>query len=258
MRAAVLMLVPAACGAALLTPADRTSGPRAPGDPLAFTQNAALLGRVGPAPEVGHRFRFRNASGEAVTVVGLDPSCGCLDPKLSGGTAIGDGREFAPGEEGSVEVRMSTVGEPPGPQRYTVNVRTRQGGSAVDQRVVFAVELPEAKVTMTPPAVAFLQVRGEAGERSVTIRDPRPRPLSVLGVDSDSEWVTPSLTSAADGRETVVTVACREGLPPGRRDATVSVRTDDPDYATLRIAVALDGGTSRRADPTPVTGTGSR
>ena len=246
MRGIVLLLVPLASLAAVLVPASPTPSAAAATPPLAFRQYAAVLGEVGPTPAVGHRFRFTNGSDTAVTVTDLRPSCGCLEPTLEGGTETDDGRRYEPGEDGSFEVRVLTAGETPGPHAYTIDVTSRAGEETYRRQLHFTVTLPEAKVTLTPREVFFYQLSGEAGEQTVVVTDPRSDPLTVTSADSKSEWLTTEIRAEPDGHRTTVTLRVPEGLPPGLTTAWVKIRTSDPDYATLKVAVAMNGGSSDR------------
>ena len=76
----------------------------APRDPLAFEQYLVNLGSPPPRAEYAGRFAFRNVGSKPLVIQKLEPSCGCLNPRL-------EKKEFAPGEQGEFYLRVRAAND---------------------------------------------------------------------------------------------------------------------------------------------------
>jgi hypothetical protein len=213
-----------------------------PASELQFDQYGVSYPLVAPTPVIEAHFDFHNRSPAAVTIEGVEPSCGCLRWHLAGAR-----KTFAPGETGSLVVRMHTANERPGPHFYTLDVQIR-GMRTHTEQLTFRVTLPERKVSIEPSEVYFYQLNGGADSRTIYVTDHRGGdgpPLEVLRVDSPSEHVAavagaPELDPHGRRRIPIVlTVPAR--LPPGRETTFVRIVTSDADFSQLAFPVLLQG-----------------
>jgi hypothetical protein len=218
----------AACLARATVVAPVPVGDAAARPPLAFDQYAVNLRQVPPRPVIQAHFGFTNRGTRPVTITRLEPSCGCLNPRL-----VRDQRTYHPGEMGRFYVAVHTANESPGPHAYTVKVHylecglgngecgMEQSDSALraphsapdaatsdlrppisadpgaseqpqrhEQLVTFRLALPEQKVSVEPAEVYFYQLTGEPDERTIYVTDYRGGRLEVTGAACTSELVS--------------------------------------------------------------------
>lgn len=71
---------------------------------LAFEELNFNFGKVKQGESLEHIFRFTNKGTEVLIIQSVQASCGCT------GAAIGDKKEFAPGEKGEIKVTFETQG----------------------------------------------------------------------------------------------------------------------------------------------------
>lgn len=232
----------AACLTHLLASPSIEPQVRTPLEPLAFDQYLVNLRQAPLRPTLEADFHFTNSADEAITITKLEPSCGCLQPQLAGGK-----RTYEPGERGMFRVQVATVNEEPGPHTYTVAVRY-QTSEPHESQVRFKMTLPERKVTITPPELAFFQYNGEPSSRDVYLTDFRGDSLEVIGVSSSAEILSVAVQDAdvdeAGHHRIPIRLSVPGRVPPGRQMATVTIRTNDPEFDVVRIPVLIDGPTA--------------
>lgn len=212
-----------------------------PPPPLRTPTPVAAKGEVKAGPALAHTFELthRGPPG-AITITGVTAGCGCLRRSLSAGV-------LQPGETARLTVEVNTLTQPDGPNRWQAVVtytHTPPGGAAGPP-----AELPLAltaalsrEVSVSPPQVAF----SSAGEATqvVTLTDRRAAPLNVLKADSSAPHLTATIgprVEAAGGKPAsqAVTLKLAADAPPGHRDETVVLLTDDPAYPELRLPVRV-------------------
>ncbi len=213
-----------------------------PGNELRFDQYGVSYPQVAPYPVIEAHFDFQNCSPAAVTVEDVEPSCGCLRWHLAGAK-----KTFAPGETGSLVVRMQTANEKPGPHFYTLDVKTR-GHSRETQQLTFRVTLPERKVSIEPSEVYFYQLNGQPDSRTIYITDYRTDgspPLEVVRVESLSRQVTaevqPAETDDQGRRRIPIVLSVPGAVPTGRETSLVRIVTSDPEFTQMGFPVLIEG-----------------
>ncbi len=142
---------------------------------LAFDQYLVNLRQVPLQPVVEGVFRFENRGTRPITITKLDPSCGCLKPRLTD-----DKTRYQPGESGYFIVQVATANEEPGPHEYTIRVLYEDDGPR-EETVRFKLTLPELKVTVEPSELGFFQLGGQASSRTVYVTDYRGSEIALIG-----------------------------------------------------------------------------
>lgn len=141
--------------------------------------------RLEPAPfdeSARARFAFTNTGPGAVTITGLESSCGCTVPNL-------EKRTYAPGESGTVEAEF-TFGMRLGLQTKEVLVTTDETGVST-YLLTLEVAIPELYQAM-PQFVSWR--RGEpAAAKSIELRLLRPDLLQPASVESRDERIAAAL-----------------------------------------------------------------
>ncbi|MBS0260755.1 MAG: DUF1573 domain-containing protein [Planctomycetes bacterium] len=236
---------------------------------LVFDQYLVDLGHVPPSQDVAGYFDFTNRGKHPVEITALEPSCGCLRPRLEKLDRRGEARVvhqgsngsapvapervekriYEPGEDGFFSVRVQTANQSPGPKDYTVKVKYNDPEPR-ETVVTFRAVLPEEQVLVRPIALMFYQLgsgSGDSAPQTFEVIDRRKEHLKIVKIDCSRPDVkiTPS-TSEVDedgswhGR---FDVTVPNELPPGQAEAIVRVHTDDPadQYHVLRIPITLVG-----------------
>lgn len=211
---------------------------------LVFTQYAVNLGEVPPSRRVQARFSFRNTGRETVKITKLEASCGCLQPQLDD-----KHRELAPGEKGVFFLQVDTALQKSGVQKYWVTVHYTDPQPRTE-RVLFQIELPERRVTVTPRALVFYQFNERPTEQEIRVSDFREHPLTVHDVTCDSPFVTVKVGNTVKGEDggqhTILHVVVAGNVPEGMQETTIRIATSDGKYKGLAVPLRIVG-------PQPVT-----
>lgn len=217
--------------------------PTPPRPALAFDQYLVDLGPTQPVVELQGKFRFRNRGSEPVKLLDVRPSCGCLQPLVSG-------KEFAPGEDGQIIVRMRPANESPGKKEYFADVKYTDPEPR-EVRLTFKMELPERTIMVKPRALLVYQLSDERTIQELKVIDSREKPARIKDVSVNSPLVAVELGDRRPGEtggiESSINVVVEGAVSPGRHDAVITVYTDDPDTPELRVPVIIQG--PRPSDP---------
>ncbi|WP_437227177.1 DUF1573 domain-containing protein [Planctomicrobium sp. SH661] len=208
--------------------------------PLAFRQYAVNLHEVAPTARLTAPFAFWNRSQKNIEITKLEPSCGCLAPRL-----LGDRKQYGPGTQGLFEVQVETARETPGPHTYSIRVHYKVDEQVHQELVTFRCEIPERNVTVTPPELYFYQLSGQPIHDQIRVEDHRGKNLTVVEAISRSPHVKLSVgekETLAEGRSiTPVQITVDANLPPGSHHNFIVLKTDDPDFPVIRVPVFLQG-----------------
>jgi len=161
-------------------------------------------------------------------------------------------RDYQPGERGEVVVEVNTLSQPMGSHRWAFHLSYRSGDSVGETTIELTATLKQ-EVEIAPAALAF---RGEGPfSATVTIRDPRRKPkiLSVLpsAVTTSASFLTIQEQIKPCSLEVRVTPDC----PEGRHAETITIRTDDPDYPSIKIPVTIIREPKARVSASPARAT---
>ncbi|HWL10649.1 MAG TPA: DUF1573 domain-containing protein [Planctomicrobium sp.] len=233
-------------------PLERSLESTKPLSSLAFRQYAVNLREIPATGKITVPFSFWNRGRGPLEIVRLEPSCGCLAPKM-----LGERKIYGPGSQGLFEVQVDTAREPSGPQQYSVRVHYFDQGPR-EETVTFRLTVPERRVQVTPPELYFYQLSEGKLESTIRIADRRGKELNLVEVTSSSPNLVTEIQSKEVNAETTtipVLVTVKGTLASGSQTASLLVRTDDPDFPSIRIPVFLHG---KPKQPTlPVTTTPS-
>lgn len=220
----------------------RSLGP-APRESLAFEQYLVNLGAPPPRAEYAGRFAFRNIGSQTLKVLKLEPSCGCLSPRL-------DKKEFEPGEGGEFYLRVRAANEKPGLHEYTCKLKYDDGQER-EAEVRFKITLPEERVEIRPRALAIYQFNDQPTKREISITDfraaPDDRPLTRLEIVEARcrlDWVNVAIAESqvdeSGQRQQVVEVTVSK-VPPGTHNTTIEIETNLTEYSRLVVPLRIDG-----------------
>ncbi len=207
-------------------------------DKLVFSQYAVQLGEVRPTGTIPAHFDFFNSGETPIEILKLEPSCGCLAPRL-----YDDKKVYKPGEHGRFYVSVKTANESAGPKTYTVKVKY-DDGEPKERLVSFRLTIPEKKVSVTPAEVYFYQLDGSADFREIVVEDHRGRNLTITNVICPTEFATVTLgAKITDGQttRTPIRIDIPANVPPGRKTAVLTIQTDDSDYSVIKVPILIWG-----------------
>lgn len=207
-------------------------------DQLIFSQYALNLGTVRPTGTVPAYFDFFNAGETPLKILSLKASCGCLAPRL-----IDEKTVYAPGEHGRFYISVKTANESPGEKDYTVDVQY-DNGEVKNRSVSFQLTIPEKKVSVVPSEVYFYQLTGKADSREIVVEDHRGKALNILDVSCSSDHAAITLGEKiieGNSAKTPIRIDVPGDVPSGRSTAVLTMRTDDPEYAVIKVPILIWG-----------------
>jgi len=206
--------------------------------PLITATPVVDLGKVCAGPVITHVFELKNNGSEVLSLGDVTTGCGCQKAQVEPKTLI-------PGKTAKLTVTVNTLTQPEGPVSwhatlfYTAIV---EGGSTAVQQP-FSVQLTGKlirEVAVTPPAIAASTTG--ALTQLLVVTDRRGTPLTVKTATSTNKSIAAEVKPAvsADGkRSQAVVITAGAELPVGTHDETITLTTDDPAYAELRVPVRI-------------------
>jgi Protein of unknown function (DUF1573) len=202
---------------------------------LVFHQFLVDLGRVPLMKTVGARFWFTNHGRTPVEILKLEPSCGCLSPRLQK-------RVYQPGESGEIILPVETPNQAPGPHEYRVRVKYTDPDPN-ETTLTFRVTLPEQQVMVEPRSMmVYLLGTGDV-MRTLAVTDYPDFGLKLTAVRCDLDWVAVELGKTVKGpaghERHLVYVTVPGNAPKGRFRAIVSISTDHPKYPVIRVPMIV-------------------
>lgn len=209
--------------------------PELPG--LAFNQYMVDLQEVSATEEVYAAFDFRNTSAHPITITKLEPSCGCLQPRMRK-------QVYAPGEVGNFILRVKTALQQPGFKEFRVAVHYTDSEPRT-RDVFLRVTFPKEQIYVTPRALTFHQPGSTPVEGEVFMTDLRANPSEILGVKCDNEFVALKVmelaTTKQGARRQGVHVTVAGPVPSGKRDAVITIYTNDTEFHELKVPIQIFG-----------------
>jgi hypothetical protein len=206
---------------------------------LVFSQYSVNLGEVRPVETIPARFDFWNNGPRPIKITEIEPSCGCLAPKLFDGKTT-----YQPGEQGRFLVGVNTANEKPGEKEYRIRVRY-DDGQPREQTVYFRMTLPAMKVSVTPSEVYFYQLNGQPDSREIHVTDHRGASLEVQGASISSHQASVTVGEMSRTPEGHSTTPIRIDVPgdvsPGREIAVITILTNDPEFRQIQVPVLIHG-----------------
>ncbi len=229
-----------------------------PGDagPLTAPAPSADRDEVRTGPPLTQTFELTNTDPvAAVTITGVETTCGCLKPKVS--------REvLRPGEKTELTLTVNTLTQPAGHNVWRMTVRYRVAQPTADPTPPSvapdrALELKLSatlvrEVSVTPPMLA-ISTSGEVTQ-TVTVSDLRSAPLTVQSAATTNPHLKATVRPAtAEGgvRTQAVDLTVTAAFPPGQSDETLVLLTSDPACRELRVPVRVTKRTPGAVVATP-------
>jgi len=202
---------------------------------LVFDQYFVNLSEIHNSARVEALFHFKNCGKSPARITQLEPSCGCLNPKV-------EKRAYLPGEECDFSLGVLTTREKPGPHDYELKI-DYEDPQPRSVTVAFKIVV-RREVTVRPSQLLFYQNGSEgAPPQTIVITDMRPKPFRVTGATCKSHLVKvrvgPPIDDPDGGRETVVIITVAGRVPKEGVQTAVMLSTDDPRYPRIPIPIRI-------------------
>lgn len=211
-----------------------------------FEEKAFDFGPTPRGPQLVHHFRFTNKGDAPVSITRIRSSCNCI-------TATAPAEKVKPGESAAVTIRMDT-------RRFagakTETVYVVFAGPPVEEVPLKVQAQAREEFTLSPDKFAFGKV-GKGTAATATVRatlagDPA---WEVSEAKADSEHVKVAVKKGTTKGAYVtyeITATLAGGLPAGRFETDVWLKTSNADVGKVRIPVAVEVGAAVSASPSAV------
>jgi hypothetical protein len=212
---------------------------------LRLPQPRVDLGDLRAGPPLVQRFPLVNDGTGPIEIAEAKASCGCLKPRLAK-------QVLQPGEQGWVEVEVNTLSQPAGPNAWRVDLKYRDGDRPAEAAVLITATLSK-EITVEPAALTISTDQALAHEICVT--DLRAKPLTITSVQASSPHLhatlQPACKDAAGHAVRIVKLEVAADFPEGRHDEVISLYSDDPAYAELKVTATITKRTKQRLSASP-------
>jgi hypothetical protein len=212
---------------------------------LQFRQPTVEVGDVKCGAPLAHDFAFRNAATQAIEIIDIQASCGCLKPKL-------EPRTFKPGEGGTLHIEVNTLTQSAGPHAWEVRVRYRLG-EEIREPVLKLVGHIIAEISVEPNSLTIHADRAIAHELRLT--DLRSHAMNITAVRSTSSNITARVAGEARDAKghmvRTIRLEVADDLPEGRHEEMLDIYTDDAAYRDLKVPVTILKRPRQRLTATP-------
>jgi Protein of unknown function (DUF1573) len=161
------------------------------------------------------KYRFTNTGNYPVTILEVQPSCGCTTVQLAK-------KQYAPGESGELAARFDFAGHT-GHQEKSIVVLTKDTiNKPITLRLL--VSIPEA--VAVEPEFLFWRVGDEPEPKLIRVAVADGFPAKIVSIKSNSSAIRVDLEEITPGKEVKVTVTPRNRGQPAA--ATLIIKTDYP------------------------------
>lgn len=199
---------------------------------LQFEKTSVDRGEIKSGVPLIETFKLKNANAHSITIVSLTGSCGCLKPTISSQVIL-------PGESAEIQFEVNTLTQPPGPNRWKLALRYRlENGKEIDQALELTASITR-EVKIEP--AALIVVTTEAMRRDITVASSANKPIIANRVTSSTPHLTAKLLTetASPANTQVVRVEFDSDAPAGDHQGFVSIFTNDPDHAEIRVPIQI-------------------
>jgi hypothetical protein len=161
------------------------------------------------------KYQFSNTGNYPVTIIEVQPSCGCTTVQLAK-------KEYAPGESGELAARFDIAGRS-GRQEKSIVVSTKD---TINQPITLrlVVTIPEA--VRIEPEVVFWRLGDEPKPKVIRVTVAEDFPAKIVSIKSNHSDMKVDLKDVTPKKEVEVTVTPQN---PGQPTAaTLIIKTDYP------------------------------
>ena len=184
-----------------------------------------FFGRVGEEEPVEHTFFFQNTGGQELEIENVQ-----LMPPLSVTKMTS---QVAPGEQGSVTVRLGTPREK---EEFQGQVVINFKNSSLDPLIFWMIGEVVAPIEFQPMPVFFVTTqRGQSKQDSIEIINHEELPLEILRVENPSTRFTTDLETLEAGQHYRLRLTLNGDGPGGKATDTITLVTFSEEHPFLEI-----------------------
>jgi hypothetical protein len=158
------------------------------------------------------KYHFTNTGNYPVTIIEVQPSCGCTTVQLTK-------KEYAPGESGELAARFDFAGRT-GRQEKSIVVLTKD---TINQPITLRLQVTIREAVRIEPEVVFWRVGDEPEPKVIRVAVADGFPAKI---ESNSSAIRVGLEDVTPGKEVKVTVTPQNPWQPAA--ATLIIKTDYP------------------------------
>lgn len=208
------------------------------------------FGRLLDTEEGKYTFKFTNTGTGVLTITNVKPSCGCT-------AATPDKKDYQPGESGEIDVKYNPHGKE-GKQSLSVAVSSNDPDKPTLQLQIAADVEPTVKVD--PKVVTFLKL-GKQEQKSLDVMvTGRTSDFAVTFATSSDPNIDVTIGEPqaveANGqklRQVPLKVTVRPGMPVGRVNSTIAIRTNDKRVEMVNVTAVVEILGDVEVSPNPAT-----
>jgi hypothetical protein len=208
------------------------------------------------------RFTFVNAGAQPLTVTDLRASCGCTTPSLPK-------RTYQPGERGELALEVNTLSQPPGQNRWSVQVAYRCGEYTGQTTLELTARLvtrwfitPAALVLQgTDPPVGTIHISAAGENYEFQARAMQWRKLRTSSPRITAEWAanteedTGLVKDSQTRRSGRIVIRVAADCPVGEFAETVTLESGSLQDPEIKIPVTIIREPKRRVSALPARAT---
>jgi Protein of unknown function (DUF1573) len=221
-KVALLAVALVAAGAAAVSVARK---------PAAGTTHSGLdpdykFGEVVQGTPVEHSFSIQNRSGEPLRIKRLGTSYGV--------TVVHVDSVVPAGGTGRIQLRAETNGRRGALSEFAnVYAAADSARPFARLRLIGDIVLP---LQLSPQdRVYFFTTKGAVEHREITVTNHLGKPLRIISVASNNPVFSVRQQAVEPGKRYKLTVSLDPNAPVGRHEGSITVATDQPEYATVPI-----------------------
>jgi hypothetical protein len=215
----------------LVTSAVVQAGPR-------FPTTQIDVGEVKSGPTLVRRFEMINDGAEVIKLLEVRVGCGCVKPKLEPAAELP--LTLGVGEKRTIVVEVNTLSQADGDQSWHASVVWEEGQQIHEQKLTLLGQVTSE--VSVQPATLFL-FTDSALRHDVTLIDRRDKPLTITALSLATKHLKahlrPTPVSHQPYRSFRIEVEVNADCPEGRYDDVLSIATNDPGYAEVRVPITL-------------------
>jgi Protein of unknown function (DUF1573) len=161
------------------------------------------------------KYQFTNTGNYPVTIIEVQPSCGCTTVQLAK-------KEYAPGESGELAARFDIAGRSDRQEKSIVVLTKDTINQPITLRLL--VTIPEA--VRIEPGVVFWRLGDEPKPKVIRVTVAEDFPAKIVSIKSNNSEMRVDLRDVTPKKEVEVTVTPQNPGQPAA--ATLIIKTDCP------------------------------
>lgn len=188
------------------------------------------FGSVDETEEVEHDFILRNIGDEPVIIQKIDSSCGCTTTRLGG-------KVLQPGISTVLTAKINLRGRR-GSQNKHIYVQSNDPKQP--QLVLKMVGNVTSQIDIFPRRIDFMDIKPDQSvSRTAMITNNAGKPMRITGMVSTGKFFSVDRKTIEEGKRYQIEIKTKPPLQNGMSRGSVTIKTNNPKYATISIPVTV-------------------